>query len=364
MFGGHDNHLSRESGELPLAATPRYNQPEMGRAYTRVHRLLRLIAAIQSRRGLSAADLARLLGIHERTVYRDLEILNASGIPCELDPETGGYRIRRGFFMPPVELTFEEAMALVAVLEGIAGEGQLPFLGIAARAADKIRSQLPAAVLEAIEPLDEHVRINLPATMAADDSCRDVYDDIREAIATRRLLLCQYEAVSSKASVAASREPEEFEFRPYALWFCQRAWYAVGLHGGRSEIRYLKLNRFTSVQPTDRPYAIPDDFDPRRELRNAWRMRRGDRAYRVVIRFEPEFSDNASETRWHHTQEGDWDEQSRVALTFEVDGLEEIVWWVLGYGPGATVLEPAELAERVRDLARATAKKYSISSDH
>lgn len=41
-----------------------------------------------------------------------------------------------------------------------------------------------------------------------------------------------------------------------------------------------------------------------------------------------------------------------------VDGLEEIVWWVLGYGPGATVLEPPEFIERVRELLTATAKKY------
>ena len=72
-------------------------------------------------------------------------------------------------------------------------------------------------------------------------------------------------------------------------------------------------------------------------------MIRGDPRHRVVVRFEPEFSDNASETRWHSTQEEQWDENGRVTLTFTVDGLDEIVWWVLGYGPGATVLEPPEL---------------------
>ena len=64
----------------------------MGRVYTRVHRLLRLIAAIHSKRGLVAADLARLCEVHERTVYRDIDTLNASGIPCSFDAESGGYR--------------------------------------------------------------------------------------------------------------------------------------------------------------------------------------------------------------------------------------------------------------------------------
>jgi predicted DNA-binding transcriptional regulator YafY len=323
----------------------------MGRVYTRVYRLLRLISAIQSRRGLNAGDLARLCEIHERTVYRDLDTLNASGVPCAFDPETNGYRIKGGFFMPPIELTFEEAMALVAVLEGVAAEGQVPFFGAAGRAAEKIRSQLPPAVLEAMEPLDDRVRIDLPATMA-DESCRDVFDSVSKAIAEKRALICTYEAPSHAG------DDGEFDFRPYALWYCQRAFYAVGLHGGRGEIRRLKLNRFTSVASTDRPYAIPDNFDPRQGLGLAWRMIRGDRRHRIAVRFEPEFSDNASETRWHSTQEESWGDDGRVTLTFTVDGLEEIVWWVLGYGPGATVLEPAELIERVRGLVRATAERY------
>jgi proteasome accessory factor B len=315
-----------------------------------------LISAIQSKRGLNAGDLAKLCEIHERTVYRDIDTLNASGVPCAFDSETNGYRIRPGFFMPPVELTFEEAMALVAVLDGVARDGQLPFLGVAARAGEKVRSQLPPAVLEAIEPLDDHVRIDLPATMA-DESCRDVYDEVRDAIARRRMLRCVYEAVHSREAPAAADVGAEFDFHPYVLWYCQRAWYAVGHHGGRGEVRRLKLNRFTAVRPTDRPYMIPDGFDPRQDLGNAWRMIRGPR-HRVAVRFTPAFADNASETRWHPTQEEQLEADGSVTLTFTVDGLDEIVWWVLGYGPGAKVLEPPELIERVRKLAQETVQQY------
>jgi len=35
-----------------------------------------------------------------------------------------------------------------------------------------------------------------------------------------------------------------------------------------------------------------------------------------------------------------------------VDGLNEIVWWVLGYGPEVEVIEPPELRTRVADAAR------------
>jgi proteasome accessory factor B len=125
-------------------------------------------------------------------------------------------------------------------------------------------------------------------------------------------------------------------------------------------VRRLKLNRFTSVQVTYRPFAIPDSFDLHADLGNAWRMIRGDITYHVAVQFEPSFADTASETRWHPTQQEDWNiETGAVTLRFIVDGVDEIVWWVLGYGPNATVLEPPELAERVRALAQATAERYA-----
>lgn len=334
----------------------------MGRIYTRVHRLLRLVATIQSKRGLDATDLARLCEVHERTIYRDIDTLNASGVPCSFDAESRGYRVASGFFMPPVELTFEEAMAIVALLEEVGDGTQIPFVGAAARAAEKLRSQLPAAVLDAVEPTDGHVHIDL-ARSSADDSCRDVFEQVREAIGSRRILLCTYDAAKQAKGcdgIEATDGPDpEFELRPYSLWFCQRAWYVVGLHGGRGALRRLKLNRFTSIHVTDRPFAIPDEFDLREDLGLAWRMIRGDTRHRVAIRFEPPFADAASETRWHPTQEEEWDHDAgTVTLRFTVDGLDEIVWWVLGYGPGATVLEPAELVDKVRDLATATVKRY------
>jgi len=210
--------------------------------------------------------------------------------------------------------------------------------------------------MQTIEPTDGHVHIDL-ARSAADDSCRDVYDEMRDAIARRHIVICTYDAASPRAG---DDSESEFELRPYALWFCQRAWYVVGHHSGRNAVRRLKLNRFTSVRVTDRPFAIPDDFDLREDLGLAWRMIRGETRYRIAIRFAPAFADAASETRWHPTQEEEWDHDAgTVTLRFTVDGLDEIVWWVLGYGPGATVLEPPELIEKVRELAQATAGQYA-----
>jgi proteasome accessory factor B len=327
----------------------------MGKRYTRVHRLLQIISLLQSKRGLKPCDLARLCETHIRTIYRDIDSINAAGIPCGMDKESEGYTIGRGYFMPPVDLTADEAMALVALAEQVSRPANIPFMRTAIRAVEKIRSQLPAKLIDAIGPLDDRVQVALARTMA-DDSPREVYDRIRTAIATKRAVRCRYERNKLDPG---NDDSKPFLFMPYLLWYCQRAWYAVGRRSDRKGVRQLKLNRFTSITLTDNPYAIADDFTLESHLGNAWRMIRGDTTHRVVVRFHQPYAETASETQWHPTQQEEWsDDMQTLTLRFTVDGLDEIVWWVLSYGPGAEVLEPPELRTKVYELLTQATAQY------
>jgi len=188
----------------------------------------------------NAAALAEEFGVTERTVYRDLEVLTDLGVPHYFDDEARGYRIRKDFFLPPVQLTAGETLALLALVEGIACDDQIALTAPAARAVEKIRTQLPPGVVDELGDLDRHIDIQLPASGPAGEAIDDVFRHVRDAIRCRRALRCRYESVNSGA------ESDEFLFRPYALSFDQRAWYAIGHHDGRGEVRRLKLNRFTA----------------------------------------------------------------------------------------------------------------------
>jgi proteasome accessory factor B len=351
--------------------------------YSRVHRLLRILTLIQSGRGWNARRLAEACETTVRTIYRDLSMLEGAGIPYYYDSEAGGYRVRADFFMPPVELTLEEALSVVCLAGCVGRDGQIPLLQPAARAVNKIRSQLPAAIRDALDEIEPHVDIRLAATAPA-DGLGDVYERIRRAIVTRRALWCRYASARRHASAPgrewrtagaasgrgaaeeggngqrpAAAAGDRFLFRPYCLFFNQRAWYVIGHHSGRGGLRCLKLNRFTHIESADRPYAIPDDFSLRAYLGKAWRMIPGKRVWRVELLFDPAFAETVADTRWHETQQEQWLDDGSVILRFEVAGLDEIVWWVLSMGPHCLVRRPRVLAERVRRLARDTAKRYA-----
>jgi len=325
----------------------------------RIHRLLRILTLIQAEEGWTADRLARHFGVAERTIFRDMNALAAARIPYFHDPRSGGYRIRRDFFMPPVELTLDESLALAALTQPLSELEQVPLTEPAFKAIAKIKSQLPAAVRRELDQLEPHLAVKF-AQAGPFDGVGDTYDKIRQAIHQRKTLRCDYESIR-RGLAGEPNETARFLFEPYVLFFCQRAWYAVGHHHGRDALRCLKLNRFVYIDLTDRPYTMPAGFDLADHLGNAWRMIRGERDYDVQLHFDPRFADTIADTHWHHTQEIAWHEDGSITFRCRVSGLEEIVWWVLSMGPYCQVIQPPELIGRVRDLAARTAGLYGCS---
>jgi predicted DNA-binding transcriptional regulator YafY len=234
--------------------------------YTRVHRLLRLITQIQGSASLNAKRLAELCETSERNIYRDLKMIEGAGVPVTFDNDTGGYAIRRDFFLRPVDLTLEEAMAMLMFADRVGAREQIPHVAEAGKAAEKLLAVLPRQIREMINDVMPRVGVALAKT-SNEPTC-DVYATMRDAIVQRRALECAYESSSRKSVEDGAR----FRFDPYALYFGQRAWYGVGFHHGRNQIRTLKLCRFTCCKPTKKPYLIPDDFSLDHHFGQAWRM--------------------------------------------------------------------------------------------
>ena len=74
----------------------------MPQPMNRAERLFQLTNVLRGRRtAVTARTLAEKLGVSERTIYRDIQALELSGIPVE--GEAGvGYRIRYDFDLPPL----------------------------------------------------------------------------------------------------------------------------------------------------------------------------------------------------------------------------------------------------------------------
>lgn len=91
---------------------------------SRISRVVQLLCVLQSGQCYCPDDLMKVLGVSRRTVFRDLQELGAIGVPYYFDSEAGGYRIDPDFFLPPIDLTLQEALSLLMLVHK--GRSHLP----------------------------------------------------------------------------------------------------------------------------------------------------------------------------------------------------------------------------------------------
>jgi len=98
-------------------------------------------------------------------------------------------------------------------------------------------------------------------------------------------------------------------------------------------------------------------FSLEKRLRDSFGVHSGEGEYEVVIRFNARAADYVREKKWHQSQQLRELKGGGVELKLKLSSLAEIERWVLSWGGDAKVLKPRELAEAVRQSARAILKQ-------
>lgn len=317
----------------------------------RIHRLLELIGLLQAGRGYNAEGLAQTCGVSRRSIFRDLDLLRQSGVPVAFDESQQCYRIPGACLLPPTNFTSEEALALLVLCHELGDGHGLPFLEPARSAAVKLESTLPARLRDQLRNVIAAVNIK-PAPSNPLEGRKPVYEQLLEAIANRRNVRIRYGSLAECKEICT-------RLSPYRMFFSRRSWYVVGRSSLHRAKRTFNLARFKQIEPLDDHFQIPRGFSVERYLRNAWHMipERG-RDREVVVRFDKLVAQNVAEVNWHKTQRLEFHEDGTLDFNVTVSGINEISWWILGYGDQAEVLEPPELRKLVADRARRMVKKY------
>jgi predicted DNA-binding transcriptional regulator YafY len=224
---------------------------------SRAQRLLDLIQALRGyRRPVSGAVLAESLGISLRTLYRDIETLNAQG--AHIDGEPGvGYVLRPGFMLPPLMFSEEEIEAIVLGSRWVADRADASLSAAARNALAKIAAVLPPDLKTNIDT--SSLLIGPGQATAAGDAELPV---IRSAIRSEGKLRIGYldgDGRDTKRTVW-----------PFALGFFERVRVVVAWCELRDGFRHFRTDRISNVQVVDKRY-------PRRRqaLLREWRAAEG-----------------------------------------------------------------------------------------
>lgn len=325
---------------------PKSKKPDADRRLRqadRLARVLRVLQLIQGRGRWDAKSIAQEIECSERTVYRDLAVLELAGVPWTYEKDTSSYRVRPDYQFPVLNLTDEELLGQATATSTSKAPGLDVNLG-----AKPTSEKLSAKVNEKSESiLSEAQRFTQVLDLKLADHSRH-----RDFIRTVQWALIQKKQVTGQYESPYEGKPVKLTLHPYRLCLVKSAWYLVGRTIQDVQPRTYRIVRFKTLRMLDEPADIPEDFDLREYFGNAWSVYRGERSYQVELLFAKEAADVVTETVWHHTQNVQRHSNGTVTMTFTVDGLNEIVRWVLGWAGRVKVVQPQELRKLVLDQHR------------
>jgi len=207
----------------------------------RADRLFRLVTLLSRARVVTARDLATQLEVSERTIYRDVADLVASGTP--IDGEAGvGYRLRRDYRLPPLPFSAEELEALATGLRMVGGWAD-PAMGRAAELAlARIDAVLPASGRSLRDAPVLVPGFHVPPAMVAPMAL------LREAIAARRKVGIDY--------VSADESKTARILWPLGLVFWGQSWTLAAWCELREDFRSFRLDRIGDLRVLDQGFQI------------------------------------------------------------------------------------------------------------
>ena len=217
----------------------------------RADRLFQIVQHLRARRLTTAAQLAELLSVSERTIYRDIRDLSLSNIPVR--GEAGvGYSLDRSFELTALMFTADEVEAVVVGLRMAQAFGGPKLRAAAVPALDKVILALPK---------NRRAEVDRPQMYAPLLPPRPNIDPVLEALRT---------AIDEHAVVTLTYQDEKERktrrpVQPLALYFWGPVWTLAAWCRARKAFRNFRLDRIEACARTgeifkDEPGKTLADF--------------------------------------------------------------------------------------------------------
>lgn len=214
--------------------------------YSEVNRLSRLTAILfqfQTKRMVTAAELARKFQVSKRTIYRDIKALEKAGVPIFTE-EGKGYSLMEGYKIPPIMFTEKQANALILAEQLVLKNKDASFIKDYSEAIDKIKAVLSYTIKDKANLLANRTQFNEVIHQERNSSN---LSDLQNALTNYQLVKIHY---SNKEGIATNRLIE-----PFALLSTEN-WYLVAWCRLRKEFRFFRLDRIQKME------VLSEKFEP------------------------------------------------------------------------------------------------------
>jgi len=212
---------------------------------SRLSRLTSLLMHLQSKRLVTAPELAEKYNISVRTVYRDIRALEEAGVPIFTE-EGKGYSILDGFRLPPIMLTESEANALITAEQLILKNKDSSFAKDYSSAILKVKSVLNYNLKDKAELLSGRIEFRQNSNL---DKTSTYLSEIQLALTNFSLVQLNYFSPDNNETTIRTIEP-------FALYSTQENWILIAFCRLRNDFRTFRLDRILKLE------VFSEKFEP------------------------------------------------------------------------------------------------------
>lgn len=209
----------------------------------RLSRLMAILTQLQTKRLLTATQLADKFSVSVRTVYRDIRALQQAGVPI-LTKDGRGYALMEGYRVPPVMFTEAQANALIMAEQLVLKNKDTSFIKDYAEAVEKIKSVLKYSIKDKANLLTDRTRFAQNINRERNSSN---LSELQSALTNFCLTKIEYTNEQNKTTIR--------QIEPFALLSTEN-WLLIAYCRLRKEFRFFRLDRIKKLE------ILPEKFEP------------------------------------------------------------------------------------------------------
>ena len=221
----------------------------------RISRLTAILTQLQTKRLITATELAKKYAVSVRTIYRDIRTLEQSGVPIFTE-EGKGYALLEGYRMPPITFTESEANALITAEQLVLKNKDTSFVREYVEAISKIKAVLRNSTKEKANLLSSRLAFR-PLSESTPTS---------NYLSILQVALTDFKLVKLTYHSPDSNETTQRTIEPFALYNTQDNWLLIAICRLRKAHRTFRLDRIKELEILDETFdahqmTLPEYFE-------------------------------------------------------------------------------------------------------
>lgn len=205
-----------------------------------INRLFEMVYILMNRKKMTAKELSDHFEVSQRTIYRDIEILNTAGIPVSANKgKGGGIELLDDFLLNTSAFSGQEQSEIIFALQS--------FRALKYVNADNVLKKLSA--------IFNKNTVNWIEVDFADWTIggKEKFNKIKSAIVEKKCLSFDY--------FGTGGEKTHRTVYPMQLWFKHRSWYIKAFCLMRRDYRLFKISRLKNLALSESNFEVADLFD-------------------------------------------------------------------------------------------------------